>query len=274
MAELKIKADSGGGTVSFKGPATTTSNAAVQLTLPVDDGAANQYLKTDGSGVLSWATVDTSIADDSINSQHYAAASIDNEHLADDAVGVAELSATGTASATTFLRGDNSWVAPAGGISEMDHWKFTSSFTGNAAPLSSNLARNTQAGSLTKVGTGMTVSSGVWTFPSTGYWEVFMRAKTNATTKNHYARIYTEHSSDGGSNWVESSLSYGGTGGSDGGNSFFEGIIASHIHKISNTTNDVVRISCYVSNSAANWSACAAGDGGANAIFFTKLAEV
>ena len=66
MAELKIKADSGGGTVSLKGPATTTSNAAVQLTLPVDDGAANQYLKTDGSGALSWATVDTSIADDSI----------------------------------------------------------------------------------------------------------------------------------------------------------------------------------------------------------------
>ena len=57
MAELKIKADSGGGTVSFKGPATTTSNAAVQLTLPVDDGTANQYLKTDGSGALSWDTV-------------------------------------------------------------------------------------------------------------------------------------------------------------------------------------------------------------------------
>ena len=66
MAELKIKADSGGGTVALKGPATTTSNAAVQLTLPVDDGSANQYLKTDGSGALSWATVDTSIADDSI----------------------------------------------------------------------------------------------------------------------------------------------------------------------------------------------------------------
>ena len=57
MAELKIKADSGGGTVGLKGPATTTGNAAVQLTLPVDDGAANQYLKTDGNGALSWATV-------------------------------------------------------------------------------------------------------------------------------------------------------------------------------------------------------------------------
>ena len=57
MAEIKIKADSNGGTVSLKGPATTTGDAAIQLTLPVDDGAANQYLKTDGSGALSWATV-------------------------------------------------------------------------------------------------------------------------------------------------------------------------------------------------------------------------
>jgi hypothetical protein len=51
------------------------------------------------------------IANDAIDSQHYAAGSIDNEHLADDAVGVAELSATGTASSSTFLRGDNSWTA-------------------------------------------------------------------------------------------------------------------------------------------------------------------
>ena len=57
MAELKIKADSGGGTVSLKGPASTTGDNPVQLTLPVDDGTANQYLKTDGSGALSWATV-------------------------------------------------------------------------------------------------------------------------------------------------------------------------------------------------------------------------
>ena len=43
MAEIKIAADSGGGTVGLKGPASTTGNAAVQLTLPVDDGSADQY---------------------------------------------------------------------------------------------------------------------------------------------------------------------------------------------------------------------------------------
>jgi len=51
----------------------------------------------------------------SVDSDAYVDASIDNAHLADDAVGVAELSATGTASSSTFLRGDNAWVAPAGG---------------------------------------------------------------------------------------------------------------------------------------------------------------
>jgi len=34
---------------------------------------------------------------------------VTNAKMADDAVGVAELSATGTASSSTFLRGDNAW---------------------------------------------------------------------------------------------------------------------------------------------------------------------
>ncbi len=57
MSEIKLPADSGGGSVSLKGPATTTSNAAVPFVLPVADGSAGQYLKTDGSKNLSFATV-------------------------------------------------------------------------------------------------------------------------------------------------------------------------------------------------------------------------
>ena len=37
---------------------------------------------------------------------------VDNGTMADDAIGIAELSATGTASSSTFLRGDNSWATP------------------------------------------------------------------------------------------------------------------------------------------------------------------
>jgi hypothetical protein len=66
---------------------------------------------TSASDLTSGTLPIARIANDAIDSIHYAAASIDNEHLADDAVGVAELSATGTASSSTFLRGDNSWTA-------------------------------------------------------------------------------------------------------------------------------------------------------------------
>ena len=55
MAEIKLKADSGGGTSSLKGPASTGNTPSWRL--PAADGSSGQYLKTDGSGTLSFDTV-------------------------------------------------------------------------------------------------------------------------------------------------------------------------------------------------------------------------
>ena len=55
------------------------------------------------------------------------------------------------------------------GITEADQWRLTADFTGNADPITSNLERNDTTGS-GYFGTGMTESSGIFTFPSTGYW--------------------------------------------------------------------------------------------------------
>ena len=74
-----------------------TSTGAAEFTLPAADGTAGQVMQTDGSGQLSIAAL--------------AADTVGNAQLADDAVGVAELSATGTASGTTALFGDNAWKA-------------------------------------------------------------------------------------------------------------------------------------------------------------------
>ena len=56
MSSIKLTADSGGGTVELKAPATTGSNANKQFILPQNDGSSNQIIKTDGSGNLSFAT--------------------------------------------------------------------------------------------------------------------------------------------------------------------------------------------------------------------------
>ena len=58
MSEIKLNTTGGsGGSVSLKGPASTTGNADVDFVLPQADGSAGQYLKTDGSKNLSFATV-------------------------------------------------------------------------------------------------------------------------------------------------------------------------------------------------------------------------
>jgi len=68
--------------------------------------SANNYVHPNHSGeVTSTADGATVIANNAVT----------NAKMADDAIGVAELSATGTASSTTYLRGDNSWAAVSSG---------------------------------------------------------------------------------------------------------------------------------------------------------------
>ena len=55
------------------------------------------------------------IQDDTVTTAKVDDSQITNVLMADDAIGVAELSATGTASSSTFLRGDNAWASPGGG---------------------------------------------------------------------------------------------------------------------------------------------------------------
>ena len=52
------------------------------------------------------------IKDDAVTDAKLPANSVGNSEMKDDAVGVAELSATGTAGNTTYLRGDNTWATP------------------------------------------------------------------------------------------------------------------------------------------------------------------
>jgi len=133
--EKSMMADNSVGTDEIEANAVTASEIAANA-VGASELADNAV---DTAAIVADAVNGTKIADDSINSEHIAADSIDAEHyapgsvdntalatdavtnvkVADDAIGVAELSATGTASSSTFLRGDNSWSAPVSFISGM-----------------------------------------------------------------------------------------------------------------------------------------------------------
>lgn len=64
------------------------------------------------------------------------------------------------------------------GITGADQWRLTASITANTNPISANLERVDNTG-FGKIGTGMSVSSGIWTYPSTGLWRVEMNMEGN-----------------------------------------------------------------------------------------------
>ena len=61
---IKLNCENNSHGVTIRGPAHSAA-ATYALTLPVNDGDANQFLQTDGSGVTSWQTVDTSASQSS-----------------------------------------------------------------------------------------------------------------------------------------------------------------------------------------------------------------
>ncbi len=68
---------------------------------------------------------------------------------------------------------DSTKLSPAlsAGITMADQWRLTSTFQGNANPISSNLERVDTTG-YGVIGSAMTQSSGIFTFPSTGIYRI------------------------------------------------------------------------------------------------------
>jgi hypothetical protein len=77
------------------------------------------------------------------------------------------------------------------GITEADQWRLSASSLGTQTPISSNLER-VDTPSTPLIGTGMSQSSGIFTFPSTGMWWIGATAQfycNGHTSGNMYLRI-------------------------------------------------------------------------------------
>ena len=95
---------------------------------------------------------------------------------------------------------------------EIDQWRLTTSFFTDAATVTP--FERVDDASFSKVGTGMTHSSGVFTFPTDGLYKVTTMAEIHASTTDNIAALEIMVSSDSGSNYDRVGyLSVGGTTG-------------------------------------------------------------
>jgi hypothetical protein len=118
---------------------------------------------------------------------------------------------------TLTIPNETATIATTNGITEADQWRLTANITSDT-DITSNLARpNGTAESY--FGTGMTESSGIFTFPSSGYWLVTFTVTSTAVNDSYNQfSIYT--SSNSGTDYDEITETYNGSGsGTAGGTS-------------------------------------------------------
>ena len=153
--------------------------------------------------------------------------------------------------AGVLKRVDYSYIK-GGGITMADQWRLTANAVGGSADITSNWERNDSTG-FGQLGTGMTESSGIFTFPSTGIYLVtfYLNDLGGSSFLNSYSRLYvtTDNSS-----YTEVARGHG-----VGAASHSQVIPAESIIDVTNTSNVKVKFAYYH------------GDGGGTALGNTSI---
>ena len=161
---------------------------------------------------------------------------------------------TGLASGTTdqFLKFTGSTTvasaAVEGGLSGYDRWQMNSTFSGDAQPITSNWAR-TGHGEFAKIGTGMTQSSGIFTFPNTGIWEIKFTCQFYGDT-NAYGRAQVNWSTNSGGSFTSSGWGDSSSWGQPNGNNGQYQTITSSILNVTNAGTFRVNINAEQQNNS------------------------
>lgn len=112
-----------------------------------------------------------------------------NINLASNVTGTLPVANGGTALTSGFVNG--------GALTNVDQWRITTEFTGNASPINSNWERNDDLFGVT--GSGMSHSSGAWTFPATGQYLIIFTFIHQFDQADAYTLFDIEGCSDGSS---------------------------------------------------------------------------
>jgi len=174
--------------------------------------SVNGILQKSGSSfTVSGSTITFAsnlVTGDVIDFIHILGSVLDLGVPSDNTVSLAKLTATGTKDATTFLRGDNTFNAPPlGGITMAQQWRVTTGFTGNANPIASNW-EIVDTNGYGDIGSDMTQSSGIFTFPSTGIYYISFEATVSLSASTRYWKIQIETTTDN-SSYTDAADSHG-----------------------------------------------------------------
>ena len=121
---------------------------------------------------------------------------------------------------------------------EIDQWRLSAAFTTNDATVTG--WERPENASYSKVGTGMSESSGIFTFPKTGLYKVTATAELNTGATDATVALKLEVSSDGGTTY--NFYSYLLSGGSTADTERAGGVTQNILVNVTNASNFKFRL--------------------------------
>ena len=130
------------------------------------------------------------------------------------------------------------------GIRMVDQWRLTAntSITASTAYFISSNWERVDSDSFGQLGTGMTESSGVFTFPTTGIYLVQTTTNFRNPNSNSGGYAYITVSTNGGSSFDDAALSLGRISASNS----YSTATCSHVLDVTDTSQIKVMLKCYV----------------------------
>jgi len=185
------------------------------------------------------------IADNAISEEHLDVTAVTG-HTAETSIADGDLVLIHDASASALRKMTKAnFVSGLGGITAAHQWRLTTDFTGDANPIASNLEQVDSDG-YGGIGSVMTQSSGIFTFPSTGIWLISFHAlflSGGSGEEYNFTELLTTADNSDFNSGINSCSH---TGGSDQYSSTFSQFMLD----VSNTTNVKVKFKVNVQNSS------------------------
>ena len=143
-------------------------------------------------------------------------------------------------SLTATTAGAASWTT-VGGLSNASIWRLVADFTGDASPITNWEEADTDGAA--RVGAAMGHSSGIFTFPNTGIWEIIYIWQGRGSTANLYNYAYIKTTTDNSSYNTATRVSQSTDGANADSNT-----VSHFIFDVTNTTTHKVRFDIDVNN--------------------------
>jgi hypothetical protein len=197
-----------------------------------------------------------------LTSSDIAADIINSTHIGDTAISGFDALATEPADTDEFLISDggvlkrlDASLVGGGGITEADQWRLTANKT-DSSDITANLERNDSTG-FSYIGTGMTESSGIFSFPSTGIYLVETTGSFEAIPDDSVNLIINVTTDNGSYTEVAKGLTAGdgsSTGFGSSTTSFYFDVTNVSTHKVKFSTSSISSGTSLMGNSTMNFT--------------------